>query len=95
MVTLAIRKGEVAQSEENLECGVRREIFKRVVRVDLMEEVTPHLSEPPFPHLEKKEPSLKSFLSFCTVLTFHKMVQDLWVTLLWSAVRAGSGGCLG
>lgn len=63
MVTLAIRKREVAQSEENLECGVRREIFKRVVRVDLMEEVTPHLSEPPFPHLEKKKPSLKSLLA--------------------------------
>lgn len=72
VVTLAIRKGDLAQSEENLDCGVRREIFKRMVRVDLMEEVTPHLSEPPFPHLEKKKTSLKSLLSFCTVLTFHK-----------------------
>lgn len=51
--------------------GEKINFNKVVVRVDLMEEVAPHLPEFPFSYLSKQRVTLKLLPSFCIVPTFH------------------------
>ena len=51
MLALGKEKQDRVRRVWNVGKGKSLAIFSRVIRVDLMEEVMPHLSESPFPHL--------------------------------------------